>query len=600
MTTRTELPDDFSRLLVELVDGRLSAADAARLRQLLRDDDALDEYVRYMGLHSLLEWRFATPGEGHEDIDAYRNSDAAAAAVRTGPAAGPSADREQALHGQEALHGYRLSAIDEPDEPELLPAPSIPRPEPELRSGRWSPFRIAALATAAAVLAAAGVTTAVLLRPSVAPALIAAAPTPAPAPAPQPAAAWFVATVVSAVGAEWAEPLRDETTSNEARLRAGRHLRLTRGFAELAFDGGARVIFEAPSEFTVDSSTEMSLAHGRVTATAAGPARGFVVRTAAADVTDLGTQFGVASDAAGGGTQVHVFAGEVRATPRAAADAAAADDILPAPQAGSLLKAGDAARMTPTSVSVMPGGASPQAFVRDITGDPRVLDVVDLINGGDGATRRRGLSIDPSTGRAGAFAPGNYLPVDAAYRRVAGVPVIDGAFVPQGTGPDTVDSAGHAFQFAISDRRTFQHIRTGGTIEWPADRANENFTARLGGVDYGSDGHGVILLHSNKGLTLDLAAVRRLRPATSVVRFRCVVGSTYAGPETKKADAFVIVDGKARYERRGFTNFDGPGVIDVALAPTDRFLTLASTDGGDTTGLDWIIFGDPQFDIGGR
>jgi hypothetical protein len=37
--------------------------------------------------------------------------------------------------------------------------------------------------------------------------------------------------------------------------------------------------------------------------------------------------------------------------------------------------------------------------------------------------------------------------------------------------------------------------------------------------------------------------------------------------------------------------------IDIALAPSDRFLTLAATDGGDSYSCDQIIFGDPQLEL---
>src|SRR5439155_20137562 len=89
------------------------------------------------------------------------------------------------------------------------------------------------------------------------------------------------------------------------------------GCAEVTFAKGARVIVEGPVRFTVDSPTEMSLATGKLAATVAGG--GFIVRTPAATVTDLGTEFGVDATA-DGATHVEVFTGRVEAALRAAAD----------------------------------------------------------------------------------------------------------------------------------------------------------------------------------------------------------------------------------------------------------------------------------------
>jgi hypothetical protein len=263
-----------------------------------------------------------------------------------------------------------------------------------------------------------------------------------------------------------------------------------------------------------------------------------------------------------------------------------------------VLKAGDAAalpRGSAATVKVMPGRASPQSFVRNVSGGPRVLDVVDLVSGGDGTTRRRGIAIDIKTGDVGTFPPVSYPPVDGDYHPIPGYPVLDGCFLPDSRfGPTPVDSAGNAFEFPEIEGKTFQHIRTGGPIAWP-DIPNEKFSARLGKVDYGAAGHGLLLMHSSKGLTLDLDAVRRLYPGARLARFRAVLGNTYAGTNAVRADAFVLADGKAKFERRQFTNLDKPAAVDVAVDDTTRFLTLAVTDGGDGTTHDWIIFGDPAF-----
>jgi hypothetical protein len=37
--------------------------------------------------------------------------------------------------------------------------------------------------------------------------------------------------------------------------------------------------------------------------------------------------------------------------------------------------------------------------------------------------------------------------------------------------------------------------------------------------------------------------------------------------------------------------------VDIQIGPHDRFLTLASTDGGNGNGFDWVVFGDPVLDL---
>jgi hypothetical protein len=65
-----------------------------------------------------------------------------------------------------------------------------------------------------------------------------------------------------------------------------------------------------------------------------------------------------------------------------------------------------------------------------------------------------------------------------------------------------------------------------------------------------------------------------------------------------RADVYVIVDGKVRQERRQFTNQDGVFTIDVPLQKTDRFMSLATTDGGDDINDDWVLWLDPQIQLG--
>lgn len=71
------------------------------------------------------------------------------------------------------------------------------------------------------------------------------------------------------------------------------------GFLRFDFGNGAIVAVEAPAKLVVTSGMEIKLESGRLNAWCPEPAHGFKVRTASADLTDLGTSFGVSASADG-------------------------------------------------------------------------------------------------------------------------------------------------------------------------------------------------------------------------------------------------------------------------------------------------------------
>jgi hypothetical protein len=99
-------------------------------------------------------------------------------------------------------------------------------------------------------------------------------------------------------------------------MAAGRDLRLRRGLAELEFSRGARVLLQGPAELELISANEARLLAGSLTARVPPEARGFTVHTPGGKVVDLGTEFGLAVDEAGG-SALRVFDGEVEAIPGA-------------------------------------------------------------------------------------------------------------------------------------------------------------------------------------------------------------------------------------------------------------------------------------------
>ena len=105
-------------------------------------------------------------------------------------------------------------------------------------------------------------------------------------------------------------------------------------------------------------------------------------------MTDLGTEFGVEVDKRGDTTS-HVFRGSVRVQVVAATARPQATDILHENESAWVERA--CRRRAPAQVTVIGSAAMPAGFVREI---PRrtikVLDLVDVVAGGDGFSGRRG------------------------------------------------------------------------------------------------------------------------------------------------------------------------------------------------------------------
>ena len=113
-----------------------------------------------------------------------------------------------------------------------------------------------------------------------------------------------VATLIAEHDAVW-----DRRPGEE--LYVGQRLTLAKGFAEITTEEGAIVILEAPAIVELlDSNNALYLHTGKLVGLChTESSKGFVVKTDHADVTDLGTEFGV--EAGPDGIEATVFVGEV-------------------------------------------------------------------------------------------------------------------------------------------------------------------------------------------------------------------------------------------------------------------------------------------------
>lgn len=382
--------------------------------------------------------------------------------------------------------------------------------------------------------------------------------------------------------------LRDPRWSPEAVVRRSGEklyvhetLAMESGLAEIHFDSGTIAIVEGPAEIQVTSGTTVRLTQGKMVANVADPDLGFVVHSPAAVFEDLGTEFGV-DVAPRGGALLHVFAGEVRASPVAkAADGWAARVV----RGGESLQVDQQGPRTPENNQF-----AKTNFMRAIPAADVVLDLADIVAGGNGQGRSTDAGVDLMSGAPVRSFHQAMRPASGRFVDVTHSPWIDGVFVVATAGTvDRIDSGGGRFAFpsvtggAWGSVWAFVQRQPGAPNSWihPLPDAAGRFVA----------------MHSNAGMTIDLASLRTAHPGFAPKRFFSYGNNQFfesRGGRGNQVDLWVLVDGEVRYVQKNLPSGDKPIRIDVALAPTDRFLTLAATDGGDGLACDFLLWRHPQ------
>ncbi|MBN2217002.1 MAG: FecR domain-containing protein, partial [Pirellulales bacterium] len=128
----------------------------------------------------------------------------------------------------------------------------------------------------------------------------------------QPVVPGPIATVTRMHECVWSD--NTATASPGTNLFAGEQLRLAKGFVEITYVRGARVLLEGPATFKVSGGGKGFLGNGSLVATAGKGAEGFTIQTPAIAVVDLGTEFGVRVEDERGTAEVEVFQGKVELT----------------------------------------------------------------------------------------------------------------------------------------------------------------------------------------------------------------------------------------------------------------------------------------------
>ncbi len=134
-------------------------------------------------------------------------------------------------------------------------------------------------------------------------------------------------------------------------------MELAAGLAELTFNCGARIILHGPAQFVVGNERGGDLHLGRITAKVPHSAVGFTVNTPTGKVVDLGTEFGVAVNAAQL-TRVVVFVGEVAVSSASGGGANGSTSTV-------RLAAGQAVKIVPGE-SAIAASVDDIGFIRDL------------------------------------------------------------------------------------------------------------------------------------------------------------------------------------------------------------------------------------------
>jgi len=211
------------------------------------------------------------------------------------------------------------------------------------------------------------------------------------------------------------------------------------------------------------------------------------------------------------------------------------------------------------------------------------VNLADVVGGGNGfGTGRKGIGLDARTGKMqerkfgdlGNVKPGNYAKCSYDF--------VDGVFVPAEGDTKISSTQLKATDLPTNGGKAWDMIRNGPVAS--------QFSTEWGGVDYNKDGHSMIGLHANAGITFDLAAIRK---ATGITELRFITVAGYGGRTVEPSAEFrVLLDASLKAHKKIGRNDTVP--IEFKIPKAARFLTFISTDGGNGYSHDQISFGNPR------
>jgi hypothetical protein len=383
------------------------------------------------------------------------------------------------------------------------------------------------------------------------------------------------------------------------RARCGDRIKIDSGLVELEYFTGANLILQGPCSFVLTSRNSGRLEQGQVAGKVVGG--DFFITTPTAKVLDLGTEFGISINESQG-TDVCVFDGEVKVFSDSSEDG---DSSLS-------LTEGMSASVDQDGKIDQKRPVDSKQFSRQVPdsmlGAVDQLSLVDLFSANSKREHRLAGVIAPSTGVADqspwlrVSGPGHRT--GDGYQETAWHPYVDGVFIPSKSGSQTqIDSNNTLVDLPSSQGRTWGPIwsRRKMDVEFADSTRDYWGTSTLEVVNsrLASCETGMLGIHSNAGVTFDLAALRArsLEPT----EFRFVVSNlenskltnpSWSAINRFSADLRVYLDGKLVASRLDFAREDGELEMKVKIDGASRFLTLVSSDRGKD-GFDHVVVIDP-------
>ena len=377
-------------------------------------------------------------------------------------------------------------------------------------------------------------------------------------------------------------------------------IRLKQGFVKIVFDDGAQVVLEGPAEYELTGYDHLNLSYGRLYAMVPPQAIGFSVNTPTSKIVDLGTEFGVASDLTGD-LELHVLEGKTV--------------LFAKDKSGSTsrqVSAGSAKKVSPwQTISDIP--CNRRLFARNIDSREKLvwrgqksLDMTDMITGGDGENKNRGLGkLGLLTGRRVGDLFVGQAENKPGFRPAPDMPFIDGVFIPDQGDGQIVSATGLRFEQCPDTAGTaFYNIST--IREIPSLGAAETYALAL--FENNASLPGTMLLHPNAGITFDLSAIRSHYSGWQITSFTTTYGfpaAVYKNRAKASADAlinspgvgtvdfYILIDGVIR-QMIPFRMGMKPETIQIPISDQDRFLSLVAADSNQSNHYDWFVLENPK------
>ncbi|OXU15392.1 NPCBM/NEW2 domain-containing protein [Sedimentisphaera salicampi] len=382
---------------------------------------------------------------------------------------------------------------------------------------------------------------------------------------------------------------------------------LDEGCLEMLFDNGAIITIEAPAKYKIVSEDRIDLDYGMLYATVPQKAIGFAVKSGNTNVVDLGTEFGIHS-MLNGDTELHVFDGKTTVAALNGFDRVSMD-----------VTGGTAINVSDSDGKVSLTDLKPFSFIRHITEENGIMwrgqqfiDLADITGGGTGfGTGKIGSGYLPNTGSYETSYEGvsGLRKGESGYNKVPDNPFIDGVFVPSGKSA-VISSEGHKFRWDSETNSIFFTIAANGPSisERPKYRGQYKvkpygphlacYPLNLGDVQYGTEEHPAVYMHTNSGITFDLEQMREYVDFAPLDKFEARIGIPENTLERAKVKLswYLLFDGEVRYSRENTTVADG--AVDVSLPVEDtRFITFMITDAEGDQAFDWCLMGDPRITL---